>query len=438
LTRLAPQTFTRRNALGLGLAATLPVMIPIGGLTHAQTRPIKARIVIVGGGFGGATSAQTLKALAPGLAITLLEPKPDYWACPFSNLVLTGDRSMPAQRWGYDGLRARGIDVVPARAWDIDTTQRIVRTQDSTQFPYDVLILSPGITLRWNAVDGYDEAAAQALPHAWQAGDQTRLLARQISDMSDGGTVVISVPKAPYRCPPGPYERASLIAHYLKTQKPRSKLLILDSKETFSKQPLFEQAWAETYGDILDWRSGSNDGHVIRVDPATRSVFTDFETITADVANIIPPQKAGLIAERAGVADATGWCPVNAVDFTSALQPHIHVIGDASIAAPMPKSAFSAALQGKICAIQIVRALAGLTPEPSVLTNTCYSFISPDAAVSISGAYSNNGGTLTQIKGAGGLSPLQAQSASARQDIRQSEAQQAADWYRSVTYEAFG
>lgn len=242
----------------------------------------------------------------------------------------------------------------------------------------------------------------------------------------------MTVPPAPYRCPPGPYERASMIAHYLKAQKPRSKLIVLDAKDQFSKMALFQEAWAEHYPDHLEWRGAIDDGRVLRVDPQMRSVSTDFEDLSGAVINVIPPQKAGMIAERAGVADATGWCPIDPLSFESRLQSDIHVIGDATIAAPMPKSAFSANLQAKVCAFAIARTLSDLSPEPTVLANTCYSYTTPDEAISIAGVYSNADGQLQSIGGAGGISPL-----AADKSVRAAEAAQAAHWFDTITAEAF-
>ncbi len=423
-----PVRMTRRGAMtGLASFGLLSAGLPAA---FAKT---SARIVVIGGGFGGATAARTVKRLLPSAAVTLIEPNETYLACPFSNLVIGGTRDLDQQAFGYGGIAAEGIDVVRDRASDVDPVARTVTLQGGSALSYDRLIVSPGIDIRWGALPGYDEAAAQTMPHAWKAGAQTMLLRRQLEAIEDGGTVVMSAPLAPFRCPPGPYERASLIAHYLKTRKPRSKLIVLDAKDRFSKQPLFLEAWAAQYPDHLEWRGASDDGRVARVNPSTMTVETDFDSLQADVANIIPPQKAAAIADRAGVADATGWCPVDAVSFESALQAGIHVIGDAVIAAPMPKSAFSANLQGKVCAIQIARLLAGMAPEPTVLANTCYSYVTPDTAVSITGVYSNDGSAFANVPGAGGLSPM-----GAAPDVRTAEAAQAADWFRTVTDEAFG
>lgn len=417
---------TRRHTLaGLGLSTLL---------SPRAFAKSKARIVIIGGGFGGATAAQTLHRLMPNLDITLIEPKTDYLACPMSNLVVSGHRKLEQQRFGYAALKKRGINIVSARAKDVDAVAGTVCLEGRSQkLPYDKLIMSPGIAFNWNAIEGYDFEASALMPHAWQAGPQTELLRDQLMAMPNGGVVAISVPKAPYRCPPGPYERACLIADYLKTHKPKSKLIILDAKDSFSKQPLFTVAWEQYYGEMIEWRNFSNDGTVIRVEPETKTLITDFDALKTDVANIIPPQQAGEIAKRAGVTDFTGWCPVDGLTFESRLQKNIYVIGDACIANPMPKSAFSAALQGKICALQIARNLSGLAATPTVLTNTCYSFTTPDQAVSISGVYDNKQGDISPIAGAGGLSPLRAE-----KGIRQAEARQAQSWFQSATYEAFG
>lgn len=415
-----------RRAILAGLAAA-------AAITPIASARTKANIAIIGGGFGGATAARELARLMPYATVTLIEPNATYTSCPFSNLVIAGTRELSAQQFTYDTLRREGIQVIPQRAEMVDGEARQITLGDGARVKYDRLILSPGIDIRWGAIEGYDEAAAQRLAHAWKAGEQTQLLRRQLEAMEDGGTVVMTAPPAPYRCPPGPYERASLIAHYLKTQKPRSKLIILDAKDQFSKMPLFQEAWAAHYPDHLDWRSASMDGRISRVDADRMTVSTDFEDIRAEVINVIPPQKAGAIADAAGVADITGWCPIDPVTFESTRVPNIHVIGDATIAAPMPKSAFSANLQGKLCARAVFNLIAGVEPSPTVLANTCYSYTTPDEAVSIVGVYKSSRERFASIPDAGGLSPQNAPEA-----VRQAEARQAADWYRAVTMEAFG
>ncbi len=265
-------------------------------------------------------------------------------------------------------------------------------------------MLAPGIDIRWDGLPGYNEAAAERMPHAWRAGEQTQLLRRQLEAMADGGTVVISAPANPFRCPPGPYERASLIAYFLKTKKPRSKLIVLDAKDAFSKQGLFRNAWKELYPN-LEWVSLSTGGKVTSVDVGEMTLVTEFGRHKADVANVIPPQKAGRIAELAGVTDRTGWCPIDPVTFESKLQPGIHVIGDAAIAGGMPKSAFSANSQAKVCAAAVVKLLAGGTPDQPRLINTCYSLVAPDYGISVAGVYRPADGQLKDVEGAGGVSP---------------------------------
>ena len=417
----------RRRVLKAATASALA--LPFAQISAAQA---KAKFVIVGGGFGGTIAARTLKLLLPDSAVTLIEPNETYTACPFSNLVISGDRELSQQLFKYDALSSLGINIVASHADRIDVARRIVTTKNGQDLNYDRLILAPGIDIRWDAIEGYNQAAAHRMPHAWKAGLQTIRLRAQLEAMEDGGLVLISSPAAPYRCPPGPYERASLIAGYLQKAKPKSKLIILDSKDNFSKKPLFLEAWRRQYPDIIEWRGASEDGRISRVDPLRNHVETDFETFQPGVANIIPPQQAGHIARVAHVADATGWCPVDPVSFESTLQSNIHVIGDACIASPMPKSAFSANLQGKICAMQISRIMQGLPPEPSILVNTCYSFTAKDRAISITGVYNNSGPTLTSVDGAGGLSTL-----GASNDIRQREALEAIDWFQSITGNTF-
>jgi NADPH-dependent 2,4-dienoyl-CoA reductase/sulfur reductase-like enzyme len=297
---------------------------------------------------------------------------------------------------------------------------------------YDRLVLAPGIDIRWDSISGYTESAAERMPHAWKAGEQTLLLPRQLEAMADGGTVIISACENPFRCPPGPYERASLIAYYLKTKKPKSKLIILDAKDAFSKQRLFQNAWRELYPN-LEWVSLSAGGKVTSIEAGAMTLVTDFGRHKADVANVIPPQKAGHIAELAGIADRSGWCPIDPVTFESKLQSNIHVIGDACIAGGMPKSAFAANAQAKVCAAAVTKLLAGAKPEQAKLINTCYSLVAPDYGISIAGVYQPADGQLKDVEGAGGVSPLDAPSST-----RALEAQFANAWFKTITEEVFG
>jgi sulfide dehydrogenase [flavocytochrome c] flavoprotein chain len=392
----------------------------------------RARVVVVGGGFAGAICARELQRAMPRAAVTLIEANPIFTACPFSNSVIAGLRTIGEQRFGYDALRAEDIAIVHDQARAVDPQSRLVSLSGGSVLGYDRLVLAPGIDIRWDALPGYDEAAAEPMPHAWKAGEQTMLLRRRLETMADGGTVVISAPANPFRCPPGPYERASLIAYYLKTKKPRSKLIVLDAKDSFSKQRLFQAAWQRLYPGLLEWVSLSNGGKVTSVDPASRTLVTDFASYKADVANVIPPQRAGHIAELAGVSDATGWCPIDPITFESRLQPGVHVIGDAAIAGAMPKSAFAANTQAKVCAAAVAALLNDEPPSPPKLINTCYSLVAPDYGISIAGVYHPVNGQLADVQGAGGISP-----AEAAPDFRALEASYAAAWFRTITAQTF-
>lgn len=432
MSRARRPPLTRRDLLkGVALSASATWL---AGCAKQATAPgrTSARVVVVGGGFAGATCARTLRKLDNSLAVTLVEASPTYTACPLSNLVVAGLRPLSAQQFRYAALAAEGITVAADTATNVDPAARQVLLHSGSQLRYDRLVMAPGIALRWGALPGYDAAASQRLPHAWHAGEQTLLLKRQIAAMRDGGVVVIVAPDNPYRCPPGPYERASVIAHYLKIRKPRSKLLILDAKDQFSKQALFQQAWQALYGDMIQWSGLSDGARVVRVDAAKKTLYTDFEAVRGDVVNVIPPQQAGRIAQRAGVGDASGWCPVAPLSFASTLQPYIHVIGDAAIANAMPKSAFAANAQAKLCALQVVRALNDEPPLTSKLINTCYSYVAPDYAISIAGVYRPEASAWLEVEGAGGVSPLTAPA-----KARALEARHAADWYRTITAEVF-
>ena len=419
---------SRRQLLASGLALSAGLSLP--RLARA-TR--SAKLVVLGGGFGGATAARYLKRLLPSAEVSLVEPNKEYVSCPFSNLVISGLRDLSAQTFRYDALSREGIRVVRAMATDVAAASRTVTLSTGDKLPFDRLVMSPGISFRWDALEGYEESVVQAMPHAWKAGSQTVLLQQQLKAMPDGGVVLISVPPAPFRCPPGPYERASLIAHYLKREKPRSKLILLDSNARFSKQPLFTAAWQTHYSSMVEWRGASDFGGVTRVDAGTMQLHTDFDVERGDVINVIPPQQAGEIAQRAGVADATGWCPVNAISFESRLVPGIHVVGDATIAAPMPKSAFAANQQAKVCAIQVARLLSDLAPQATTLANTCYSYTTAETAISVSGVYRSDDGNFQNVSGAGGMSPADDQSGLAAR-----EAIQAVDWFSAITRETFG
>jgi sulfide dehydrogenase [flavocytochrome c] flavoprotein chain len=364
--------------------------------------------------------------------VTLLEPNRTFVACPFSNEVIAGLRQIEAQQFSYDRVAAVGVNIIAQAATRIDSHARRVTLSDGSMVAYDKLVLSPGIDLNFEALEGYDEAASQTMPHAWKAGDQTMLLRKQLESMEDGGLVAIAVPANPSRCPPAPYERASLIAHYLKTRKPRSKVLILDAKDSFSQQRLFESAWKELYGDMIERVALSRGGRVTAVEPKTNTIVTEFGNYTAAVANVIPPQIAGRIAATAGAADHTGWCPIDPNTFASRLVGDVHVIGDACLGGGIPKSAAAAVAQGKACAISVMTLLSGKTPQPPRLSGICYSTVAPAYAFSLSGTYQPRDDIFAEVEG-GGASPVDAP-----HELRAREADEAQKWFKAITVDVFG
>ena len=418
---------TRRDAvLGIAAAAT---SFAAPTILRAQSA---GRVVVVGGGFGGAACARALKRAQANLQVILIEPSTVFTSCPFSNEVIAGLREIDVQQFGYEKVAAESVTVISQAVTTIEPQLRSVVTADGVALPYDRLVLSPGIDFHFEALPGYDDATSEKMPHAWKAGAQTLLLRGQLEAMPDGGTVAIAIPANPSRCPPAPYERASLIAHYLKTTKPRSKVLILDAKDTFSQQRLFEKAWKELYGNMIERIALSQGGRVTSVDPATRTIVTEFGNYTPDVANVIPPQRAGRIAEVAGAADATGWCPIDPVTFESKLVPNIHVIGDACLGGGIPKSASAASAQGKACASAIVNLLAGRAPETPRLTGVCYNIVAPGYGFSLAGNYQPRGDIFAEVEG-GATSPVDAP-----RELRAREAAEAERWFQTITADTFG
>jgi len=418
---------TRRNAVfGITMAAAT---LARPSISRAQST---GRVVVVGGGFGGAACARALKRAQADLQIILIEPNAVFTSCPLSNEVIAGLRDIDAQQFGYDKIAADGITVIGQAVAAIEPQQRSLLTADGVALPYDRLVLSPGIDFHLEALPGYDDAASEKMPHAWKAGAQTLLLRRQLEAMDDGGTVVIAIPANPSRCPPAPYERASLIAHYLKTKKPRSKVLVLDAKDNFSQQRLFEKAWKELYGDMIERIGLSQGGRVTSVDAATKTIVTEFGNYTPDVASVIPPQRAARIAEIAGAADHTGWCPIDPVTFESKLVKNIHVIGDACLGGGIPKSASAASAQGKACATAIVALLAGRAPEAPRLTGVCYNTVAPGYGFSLAGNYQPRGDIFAEVEG-GATSPVDAP-----RELRAREAAEAERWFHTITADTFG
>jgi NADPH-dependent 2,4-dienoyl-CoA reductase/sulfur reductase-like enzyme len=425
MTRISRREFASGAAGAAALAGFAPAI-----LAQGRARP---RVVVVGGGFGGATTAKYLRMLDKNIQVTLVEPSQTFYTCPFSNLVLGGLRTLPSIAHNYTAMRTKhGVNVVHSTATKVDPAKKTVTLANGQTLQYDKLVLSPGIDFKWGAIAGYDEKASQILPHAWKAGPQTALLRRQLEAMKDGGTFVIAVPADPFRCPPGPYERVSMIAHYLKTKKPKSKILILDSKDAFSKQGLFMGGWKTLYGDMIEWVPLSKDGKVVKVDPATKQLECELGAKhKGDVVNVVPPQKAGAIAIAAGVNQGD-WCPINPATFESTKQKDIHVIGDASIAAPMPKSGFSASSQGKVVAAAIVAMLQGKEPATPSFANTCYSVVGPDYGISVANVFVVKDGKMAIAPG-GGVSPAQADAA-----FRKAEARYAESWYKANAAEVWG
>jgi len=416
---------TRRSFTAMAGAAGAALAMPNLAFGAA------ARVAVVGGGFGGATAARYLKRLDKQLDVTLIEPSRKFVTCPFSNLVLGGLRDMNSITHGYEGLAKGGVRVVHATVQGVDPTAKRLSLSTGTPVNYDKLILSPGMDLNFGALPGYDRAAADRLPHAWKAGSQTLLLKRQIEAMPNGGTVIMVCPDNPYRCPPGPYERASMIAHYLKSKKPKSKILMFDAKESFSKQGLFQEGWKEVYGNMIEWLPGKAGGKVLSVDAKAMTVKTEFGDHKGAVINVIPPQRAGEIARAAGFANDAGWCPVEFDSFQSKMNPDVHVIGDASIAGQMPKSGFSANSQAKVAAIAIILGLSGKKPPSPALANTCYSLVAPKYGISVANVYRVTDKGLVSVEG--GVSPAGAPAA-----VRGREATYAEGWYASITQDMFG
>lgn len=417
----------RRNFIKLAVSAGA---LALTGCAGTMLRNERARVVVIGGGFGGATTAKYLKLMDPQIEVTLVEKNPIYLTCPFSNNVIAGIHTLQPLKWNYESLRRKyGIHFVTDTAVAVDAEKQSITLKNGPTLFWDRLVVSPGIDFRWDAIDGYDETASTIIPHAWKAGEQTLLLRQQLEAMPNGGVVIIAPPANPFRCPPGPYERASLIAHYLSQFKPKSKIIILDGKTKFSKQALFIKGWQDLYPGMIEWISWADEGDIERVGVKSRTIYTEFGAHKAEVLNIIPPQKAGKIAFQAGLTDTNGWCPVNQNTFESTQMANIHVIGDASIASPMPKSGFSANAQAKICAAAIAELVNGRKPKPTSLINTCYSFLNPNYAISVSAVYRYSSKDKKLITQSSGVTPMTGD--------RRLESKYARGWYRNITTDTF-
>jgi len=421
----------RRNFIKLGGISLIAGGAALGApnIVLGATR----KVVVIGGGAGGTIAAKYIKKADSSIDVTLIETNKTYHTCFMSNEVIGGNRKIETLRYEYEGLKKHGINVVHSSASAIDVDNKKVVTADGVTLGYDRLVVSPGISLKMAAIEGYDEESALVMPHAWKAGPQTSRLRKQLEDMNNGGVVIIAPPNNPFRCPPGPYERVSQIAYYLKQSKPKSKILILDAKDKFSKQSLFTQGWKARYDGMIDWVPGTDTGGgVTSVSAKEMIASTDFEDFKGDVINVIPPQEAGLIAQSSGLADSSGWCPVHVDTFESSIHKGIHVIGDACVATGMPKSGYAANSQGKVCAAAIVASLNDTQMATPSYVNTCYSLIAPDYGISIAAVYRLSEDRSKIASVSGGLTPSDASPEALRREV-----QYAYSWYDNIVADMF-
>jgi sulfite dehydrogenase len=392
----------RRDFLRFAAAGSLA-----GVAGCATSVPSKARVVVVGGGFGGATAAKYIRMWDPSIDVVLVERDPSFISCPISNLVLAGFTGMDDITRSIDGLERHGVRVVHDEVTAIDAARKSVRLARGGDIAYERLVVSPGVDFTFADVQGYEQAMqAGRVLHAWKAGPQTEALRRQLTEMRDGGVYVLSIPLAPYRCPPGPYERVSMVAAYFKQAKPRSKVLVLDANpDVTSKGPLFKRAWSDLYQGIIEYRGNSR---AVGVDGNSMAVRLEVEDVKGDVLNVVPPHRAGDVAAKAGLITTNNrWCDVDWRTMESKAAKGIHVLGDATLSAPaMPKSASMANNHAKIAAGAIVDLLNGREPQPLKILNTCYSFVSRTEAIRVSSVHEwdPGQGTLVAVKGSGGVS----------------------------------
>jgi sulfide dehydrogenase [flavocytochrome c] flavoprotein subunit len=409
-------------------------LVAMGGCASMGGTPSSAKVVVVGGGYGGATAAKYVRLLSDrAIDVVLVEPNRAFVSCPISNLVVGGMRQLGDVTTPYDGLRKHGVTVVHDTVASIDVTGKKVKLAGGPEIRYDKLILSPGVDLMFDDVQGLRQAQADGtVLQAWKAGPETVALHRQLAAMPDGGVYAITIPEAPYRCPPGPYERASVVAAYLKQHKPRSKVLILDANpDVTSKGPLFKKAWAELYGGMVEFRGQHK---TTAVDPKARTIKFDVQDdVKADVMNVLPPMRAGTIAVQTGLANANArWCHVNYQTFESTAAKDVHVIGDAiQIAPAMPKSGHMANGHGKVVAAAVVAALNGweVNAKP-LLTNTCYSFVSGTEVIHVASVHEYVAAekTFKTVAGSGGVT--------AQRSTR--EADYALSWARNIWADSLG
>lgn len=381
----------------------------LSGTAFAANKKSIGRVVVIGGGFGGATAAKYLRMWSGGrIEVTLIERNKEFISCPASNEVLAGYRNFDTLRHGYEGLKTNwGVKIVHASVTAIDADKRRVKTDRGGEFAFDHVIVAPGIDFLYDQIAGYNEAAREKILHAWKAGPQTLALRKQLEAMPDGGVYALTIPKAPYRCPPGPYERACLIASYLKTNKPKSKVLVLDANDKIqSKQKLFQDVWEADYKDLIEYQPNWN---AVSVDAAQNAVTNELgDTVKAAVLNVVPPHRAGDIAQSAGLINVNQrWCAVDWVTLESTAVKNVHVIGDALMPGPtMPKSGHMANQHGKAAAAAIVEMLSGRTPQPTLMANTCYSMVDENRGMHVASVhrYDAEKKAHQPVAGAGGLS----------------------------------
>ena len=388
-------------------------------------------VVVVGGGAGGATAARYIAKDSKGaINVTLIEPTRRYYTCFFSNLYLGGFKQMEELGHGYGGMAAGGVNVVHDWAVGVDRDAKTVSLAGGGSLPYDKLILSPGIDFVDGAVEGWDLSAQNAMPHAYKAGSQSELLRAQLESMPQGGTFAMVAPPNPFRCPPGPYERVSMVAHFLKQNNPTAKIIVADPKAKFSKMALFQEGWANHYSGMVDWIGDDFGGGNVSVDPGAMTLTIDGEVTNVDVCNVIPAMKAGRIADMAGVTEGN-WAPVNAADMSTKADADIYVLGDASSQGDMPKSGFSANSQAKVCANAVRGALTGSRVFPAKFSNTCWSLIATGDGVKVGATYE---ATPEKIAKVDGFISQTGESA----DVRQATYLESEGWYTGITTDMMG
>jgi NADPH-dependent 2,4-dienoyl-CoA reductase/sulfur reductase-like enzyme len=416
----------RRQFIGGAGALAAACTLPLPALAQA-----KPRLVVVGGGPGGATVAK-YAARDGGIDVTLVEPARQFTTCFHSNLYLGGFRTLESITHRYDALAARyGVKLAHQAATGVDRDKRTVSLADGTTLSYDRLVVAPGIDLKFDSVPGYSEAVSEKLPHAWKAGPQTQLLQRQLGALQDGDTIVMIAPPNPYRCPPGPYERVSMMAHVLKAKGHRkSQIIVLDPKDSFSKQALFMEGWQKHYPGMIEWQDPKMHGGVKGVDAGTMTVKTDLAEYKAALINVIPAQMAGKIARDAGLANQSGFCPIKPESMQSANDPNVYVVGDACIPGDMPKSGFSANSQAKVAAMMIRGELANGRTFPARYTNTCWSLIETDDTVKVGGRYEAKDGKIAAVD-----TFISKTGESA--ELRRQTQEENAGWYAGITADIF-